>query len=71
MTINLSDVYDSFAKGLQTELAEAVADRPKAVTQDLFIGKTIKDQAGQEQVIDPQIICFLRGIKSLSGRRRG
>ena len=53
LTVIASESYDSFAKGLQSELAEAVADRPKAVTQDLFIGKVIKDQTGQEQVIDP------------------
>lgn len=55
LTVIASESYDSFAKGLQTELAEAVADRPKAVTQDLFIGKVIKDQAGQDQVIDAQL----------------
>lgn len=55
LTVIASESYDSFAKGLQTELAEAVADRPKVVTQDLFIGKVIKDQSGQEQVIDPQM----------------
>ena len=55
LTVIASESYDSFAKGLQSELAEAVADRPKVVTQDLFIGKLIKDQAGQEQVIDPRM----------------
>ena len=55
LTVIASESYDSFAKGLQSELAEAVADRPKAVTQDLFIGKVIKDQSGQEQIIDPQM----------------
>lgn len=52
LTVIASESYDSFAKGLQTELAEAVADRPRAVTADLFIGKVIKDNQGNEQVID-------------------
>ena len=52
LTVIASESYDSFAKGLQTELAEAVADRPKAVTADLFIGKVIKDDKGNEQVVD-------------------
>ena len=52
LTVIASESYDSFARGLQTELAEAVADRPKAVTVDLFVGKVIKDDAGNEQVID-------------------
>lgn len=52
LTVIASESYDSFAKGLQSELAEAVADRPKAVTAELFIGKVIKDDKGNEQVID-------------------
>ena len=52
LTVIASESYDSFAKGLQTELAEAVADRPRAVTADLFIGKVIKDDKGNEQVVD-------------------
>ena len=31
LTVIASESYDSFAKGLQTEMAEAVADRPRAV----------------------------------------
>lgn len=52
LTVIASESYDSFAKGLQTELAEAVTDRPLAVTADLFVGKIIKDNRGNEQVID-------------------
>ena len=52
LTVIASESYDSFAKGLQTEIAEAVADRPRAVTTDLFVGKVIKDDKGNEQVVD-------------------
>jgi len=52
LTVIASESYDSFAKGLQTELAEAVADRPRAVTVDLFVGKVIQDAKGNETVID-------------------
>ena len=52
LTVIASESYDSFAKGLQGELAEAVANRPVAVTADLFKGKVIVDTAGNEQVID-------------------
>lgn len=52
LTVIASESYDSFAKGLQSELADAVADRPRAVTADLFIGKVIKDDKGNEQVVD-------------------
>ena len=52
LTVIASESYDSFAKGLQTEMAEAVVDRPRAVTVELFVGKVIKDEQGNEQVID-------------------
>lgn len=55
LTVIASESYDSFAKGLQSEIAEAVADRPRAVTPELFIGKVIKDDKGNEQVIDNDI----------------
>lgn len=52
LTVIASESYDSFAKGLQTEIAEAVADRPRTITAELFIGKVIKDDKGNEEVID-------------------
>lgn len=52
LTVIASESYDSFAKGLQTELADAVAGRPVAVTADLFKGKVIVDAGGNEQVVD-------------------
>lgn len=61
LTVIASESYDSFAKGLQSEIADAVADRPRAVTADLFIGKVIKDDKGNEQVVDSDTahaICF-------------
>ena len=51
LTVIASESYDSFAKGLQTELAEAVADRPKAVTRELFVDRIVKDDKGDEVVI--------------------
>lgn len=52
LTVIASESYDSFAKGLQSEIAAAVADRPRAITPELFIGKVIKDERGNEQVVD-------------------
>ena len=52
LTVIASESYDDFARGLQTEMAEAVADRPQKVTVDLFVGKVVKDINGNEQVID-------------------
>ncbi|MBR0191181.1 MAG: DEAD/DEAH box helicase family protein [Thermoguttaceae bacterium] len=61
LTVIASESYDDFAKGLQTELAEAVADRPRAVTPQLFEGKVIKDSKGNVDTITPNIafeICY-------------
>ncbi len=55
LTVIASESYDSFAKGLQSELAEAVANRPRAVNADLFKGKVLVDQNGSEQVVDGEL----------------
>lgn len=55
LTIIASESYDSFAKGLQSEMAEAVADRPKAVTPNLFKGKTIVDSKGDSDIITDDV----------------
>ncbi len=55
LTVIASESYDSFAKGLQTELAEAVADRPKAVTRELFVDKLVKDNQGNEVIITSDV----------------
>lgn len=55
LTVIASESYDDFAKGLQTEMAEAVTSRPQAVTAELFVGRVIKDTDGKEQRIDDDI----------------
>lgn len=55
LTVIASESYDSFAKGLQEEIANDVVDRPRKVTEELFIGKVlkktekVKDEFGNEQ----------------------
>ena len=51
LTVIASESYDSFTRGLQTELAEAVADRPRKVVPELFAGKTVTDSSGNTEVI--------------------
>lgn len=61
LTVIASESYENFAKGLQQEIAEAVADRPRAVTAELFKGKVLRDNNGNEQIVDDAIansICF-------------
>lgn len=52
LTVIASESYDSFAKALQSEMAEAVASRPRAVSEELFRGRVIKDNDGNEMIID-------------------
>ena len=61
LTVIASESYENFAKGLQEEIAEAVADRPRAVNAELFIGKVLHDENGCEQTVDNAAatsICF-------------
>ena len=51
LTVIASESYESFAKGLQTELAEAVANRPRAVTPQLFEGRVVTDTNGNSEAI--------------------
>ncbi len=55
LTVIASESYDSFAKGLQKELAEAVADRPRAVTRELFTDRMVKDADGNEFMITEDV----------------
>ena len=41
LTVIASESYESFARGLQSEIAEDIVDRPRAVTQDLFLNRTV------------------------------
>ncbi len=52
LTVIASESYDSFAKALQSEYAEAVADRPRMVDAALFNGQVLKDANGGELVVD-------------------
>ena len=55
LTVIASESYDSFARGLQSELAEDLKDRPKVVDRNLFLNKVITDQEGNEQIVDAKI----------------
>lgn len=51
LTVIASESYDSFARGLQTEMAEASACRPKKVTPELFADYMVRDGKGNEFLI--------------------
>jgi len=55
LTVIANESYESFSKGLQSEIADAVADRPRVVTIDLFKNNVFKTVSGEEQFIDHEI----------------
>lgn len=52
LTVIASESYDSFARGLQTEMADAVGDRPREVAPTLFEDQVVTDKYGTEQRLD-------------------
>jgi type III restriction enzyme len=52
LTVIASESYEAFAKGLQSEIAATLKDRPQKVEVKLFAGKVLKNDKGQELRID-------------------
>jgi type III restriction enzyme len=52
LTVIASESYEAFAKGLQSEIAATLKDRPQKVEVKLFLGKVLKNDKGQELRID-------------------
>ncbi len=54
LTVIASESYDSFAKTLQTEIAENLSERPKNFTSESFIGKVLTNDYGQHYEFTPE-----------------
>ncbi len=52
LTIIASESYESFADGLQKEIAEVISDRPVKVTPTLFVGQKLAYSDGTDVVIN-------------------
>lgn len=48
LTVIASESYNSFATKLQTEIADAVGDRPTKVNKDLFLGLVVTNARGEQ-----------------------
>ncbi|OBX11592.1 restriction endonuclease subunit R [Gallibacterium salpingitidis] len=57
LTVIASESYDSFSKGLQEELAQDVADRPRAVTDEIFKFKTLTNAQGEPCIADADMVA--------------
>ncbi|WGK69600.1 DEAD/DEAH box helicase family protein [Candidatus Haliotispira prima] len=49
LTVIASESYESFAKGLQKEIADTLKSRPQKADVEYFIGKMIANEQGQER----------------------
>lgn len=54
LTVVASESYENFSKALQTEYAEAVADRPRTITEALFLNKVVHNARGEEKVLSAE-----------------
>ncbi len=59
LTVIASESYNSFASKLQTEIADAVGDRPIKVQPSLFEGMTVTNAQGEKKRIDELGASFL------------
>ena len=59
LTIIASESYNTFATKLQTEIADAVGDRPIKVQPSLFAGLMVTNARGEKQEIDDLGASFL------------
>ena len=50
LTVIASESYDSFARALQTEIAESLSSRPKNFTQESFIDRVLTNENGDKYV---------------------
>ena len=67
LTIIASESYSNFAGKLQTEIADAVGDRPKKVTQSLFEGLLVTNARGEQKKLnedDTQDLLFTLRMKN-------
>lgn len=48
LTVVASESYEEFAKGLQSEIAASLKDRPQKAEVEYFVGKLVSDEKGVE-----------------------
>lgn len=56
LTVIANESYETFARGLQSEIAEAVKNRPKLIEPKLFEGRELVNTDIDGQVIDEMIV---------------
>ena len=52
LTVIASESYEAFAKGLQSEIAATLKDRPMKIEAKVFLNKVVTNEKGEEHRID-------------------
>ncbi len=55
LTVIANESYEDFAKNLQRELREILADRPSKVEVDFFVNKVLENEAGQKLTVTKEV----------------
>ena len=55
LTVIASESYETFAKGLQSEIAETLSDRPQKANVEFFLNNVVKNARGEELFIDEDL----------------
>ncbi|MGB4569087.1 MAG: DEAD/DEAH box helicase family protein [Tepidanaerobacteraceae bacterium] len=55
LTVMASESYETFAKGLQSEIAETLSDRPQKANVEFFLNNVVKNARGEELFIDENL----------------
>jgi len=72
LTVIASESYETFADGLQHEIAEACADRPVKVTEDLFVDVKYTTADGVEKTVNEGVADDIQEMLIMQGYiRRG
>lgn len=67
LTVIASESYNTFASKLQTEIAEAVGDRPIKVQPSLFAGMVMSNANGEQKQVDELEASFLFSALAAQG----
>jgi type III restriction enzyme len=59
LTVIASESYESFARGLQSEIAETLTDRPQKANAEFFLNNAIKNDRGEKLIIDKTLANIL------------
>jgi len=55
LTVIASESYEEFAKGLQSEIAETLSERPRKADTSFFLGKVLTNARGEQLHIDEML----------------